>query len=493
VSGERGIKGLLRLLAICGVGVGILASTASSAAAATIHVDTLNEASTMGHCTVGDAITSANMDSAPANTNCTAGSGADVIDFTVTGELDLATGLPHLSSDVTVQGPGASLLDIHDTGAGAGLDVDLNVNAAINDLTISNTNGGLNSILSSGTLAMNRVVIKDHRVGNAFPILITRGDFTLAQSTLTNNSTSKEGVILVGNGVGPSSSAFIDRSTISGNSTTSASGHAGVVVTGFGAAVIRDSTIAGNTGTMSGASGLLWEGGGFSLTNTILAGDGTANPVCGGLAGAFTSLGHNLATDATCNLNQTGDLPSTDPQLGPVQDNGGSTPTQALAATSPAVDHGAAVFSGADQRGFTRPLDLPSIANGPGSDGSDIGAYELQSLLPPDTGGGATQGTQGTTHSSTTCAAKAVTIEGTNGNDKLSGTPGADVINGLGGNDTIKGLAGNDVICGGAGKDKLLGGKGKDLLRGEAGKDTLKGGPGNDKLKGGSGKDVQVQ
>jgi hypothetical protein len=91
------------------------------------------------------------------------------------------------------------------------------------------------------------------------------------------------------------------------------------------------------------------------------------------------------------------------------------------------------------------------------------------------------------------CAAKPVTISGTNGADKLAGTAAPDVIAGQGGNDVIKGLAGNDTICGGSGKDKLLGGKGNDKLLGQAGKDTLKGGPGKDKLKGGPGKDVQIQ
>src|SRR5205085_512508 len=59
---------------------------------------------------------------------------------------------------------------------------------------------------------------------------------------------------------------------------------------------------------------------------------------------------------------------------------------------SPALDKGAAATdptSGnpitADQRGFTRPLDDPSIANASGGNGSDIGAYEEQTLSPSPT------------------------------------------------------------------------------------------------------------
>jgi predicted outer membrane repeat protein len=44
-----------------------------------------------------------------------------------------------------------------------------------------------------------------------------------------------------------------------------------------------------------------------------------------------------------------------DPKLGPLQDNGGDTPTRAPAADSPAVDAAnPAVCPGADQRGYTR-------------------------------------------------------------------------------------------------------------------------------------------
>lgn len=66
-----------------------------------------------------------------------------------------------------------------------------------------------------------------------------------------------------------------------------------------------------------------------------------------------------------------------DPKLGPLADLGGPTPTHALRFDSPALDAGSSGDLAKDQRGFTRPIDSPAIANVQGGDGSDIGAYEL--------------------------------------------------------------------------------------------------------------------
>jgi len=50
-----------------------------------------------------------------------------------------------------------------------------------------------------------------------------------------------------------------------------------------------------------------------------------------------------------------------DPLLGPLQNNGGPTLTRALLSVSPAIDKGHSSGSTHDQRGFTRPVDLPNI------------------------------------------------------------------------------------------------------------------------------------
>ena len=55
---------------------------------------------------------------------------------------------------------------------------------------------------------------------------------------------------------------------------------------------------------------------------------------------SITSLGYNLVENTTCTINgdSTGVITGLDPQLGPLQDNGGPTFTHILLAASPAID-----------------------------------------------------------------------------------------------------------------------------------------------------------
>jgi hypothetical protein len=97
---------------------------------------------------------------------------------------------------------------------------------------------------------------------------------------------------------------------------------------------------------------------------------------------------HNLDSDGTCGFYDPTDLSEVDPLLGPLQPNGGPTPTHALQLGSPAID---AIPSAActydhdgdpetpeialtkDQRGGMRPRE----GNGSAPSGCDIGAYEV--------------------------------------------------------------------------------------------------------------------
>ena len=99
-----------------------------------------------------------------------------------------------------------------------------------------------------------------------------------------------------------------------------------------------------------------------------------------------TSLGYNLSSDDGGGvLTNSTDLINTDPQLGPLRDNGGLTLTHALLPGSPALDQGKN-FSGLpfDQRGhsFTRTFDNRCIPNSPDGDGTDIGAFEVHTASP---------------------------------------------------------------------------------------------------------------
>ena len=91
------------------------------------------------------------------------------------------------------------------------------------------------------------------------------------------------------------------------------------------------------------------------------------------IAGSIDTNINNLIEDGSCNP-----LLSGDPNLGPLQDNGGPTETQALLSGSIAIDAGDNAGAAGlmfDQRdpGFDR------IVNGT----VDIGAFEVQSQPPP--------------------------------------------------------------------------------------------------------------
>jgi hypothetical protein len=161
---------------------------------------------------------------------------------------------------------------------------------------------------------------------------------------------------------------------------------------------------AGNTGvnqggankpprpTAEGAGGGIRVGpAGVTLENTIIAGNTAANgagdnssaPTPGpNVDGTVTSNGHNLlgvATEAGGFVG-TGDQTGADPLLAALADNGGPTRTMALSPGSPAIDAGVAAGASFDQRGKPRTYDDPGVANAATSDGTDIGAFELQPI-----------------------------------------------------------------------------------------------------------------
>ena len=99
------------------------------------------------------------------------------------------------------------------------------------------------------------------------------------------------------------------------------------------------------------------------IGSTIVYNPGRA----GDIVPAVTSLGFNLIGG--------------DPQLGPLQDNGGPTFMHAPLPGSPVIDQGKNfVGSDSDQRGngFFRTVDFSALPNASGGDGTDIGAVEVQ-------------------------------------------------------------------------------------------------------------------
>jgi subtilisin-like proprotein convertase family protein len=99
------------------------------------------------------------------------------------------------------------------------------------------------------------------------------------------------------------------------------------------------------------------------LANTIVA-NSSGGVNC---TSALISNGNNLDSGTSCALSATGDISNTDPLLGPLGSNGGSTLTRQLQVDSRAIDAGNNTSCPPiDQRGIARPQ----------GDRCDIGAYE---------------------------------------------------------------------------------------------------------------------
>ena len=194
------------------------------------------------------------------------------------------------------------------------------------------------------------------------------GSLTINASTFADNFTVNCGTSCptIGGGIFNGRTATINNSTISHNSAETGGG-----IFNKGTITISNTTLSNNP---AGGGGI-YNVGMASLQNSIVADNSGGN-----CSGTMNSNGHNLSSDATCNFNNTGDLNNTDPLLGPLQNNGGPTQTEALLAGSPAIDagnpNGCTDGSGnlltTDQRGRPRP-------DKEDSNGCDMGAYERQS------------------------------------------------------------------------------------------------------------------
>jgi Ca2+-binding RTX toxin-like protein len=402
------------------------------------------------------------------------------------------------------------------------------------------------------------------------------GEIIIQQSTFTENSADEGGAIHqsdVSGFLGLFDSTF-DQNT--------ADSEGGAIWNSFGEVSIINSTFAGNIANpqndgeggaiyQGNASGhyeivnatinqnFAFDGGGIftdnnggtvSLLNTIIAGSTGGN--CSGPN--VDSNGHNLEDADDCGLDGPGDLINTDPELGPLTDNGGPTLTEKPLPGSPVIDAGDdSVLAELefDQRGegFPRqvgehvdigaiegdiaaalvcevttknePSDLGTadIVDDADNSGSDVllitgtnrgdvivverqpksqgtfrvvqNKHVILTFISTDVPRIVIFGLGGNDKITVSAALTAdATILGGTGNDVIVGGSGDDQIDGENGNDVINGGAGDDTLCGGNGNDVIVGASGNDLAGGDAGNDVVNGGFGDDLLLGGDGNDV---
>ncbi|HEX2120837.1 MAG TPA: Ig-like domain-containing protein, partial [Thermoanaerobaculia bacterium] len=206
------------------------------------------------------------------------------------------------------------------------------------------------------------------------------GSLTLERVTITNSHGSQgdAGALYSAN----QSTLTIANSTFSGNT---AAHHAGAILIESGNATLTSVTITSNSSGFSNLTGGIRAGGNVTIRNCLIAGNGGVN--LPNVDGLFTSLGHNIIGEYGDTPGNPIVAPAAGDQLdiddalvnfGPLQHNGGTTPTHELLAGSIAIDAGHSSGTTADQRGLTRPCDLAAVANATGGDGADVGAFEVQ-------------------------------------------------------------------------------------------------------------------
>jgi hypothetical protein len=235
--------------------------------------------------------------------------------------------------------------------------------------------GRAGGIFSSGSLEITNSTIRNNNGGSTGGGILSGGPMTITSSTVTDNETiGSGGGIVCGSGT-------IRNCTISGNTAVfKDSGNGGGIYSGGGTLTITNSTISGNSADRHGGGINLVSGGTLQIANTILkAGMQGANIVRD--SGTVTSQGYNISSDDGGGfLTATGDQISSDPVLGPLQNNGGPTFTHGLLTGSPALDAGDPNFTPPplyDQRG---PLYV-RVFNGR----IDKGSLEVQPPPPTPT------------------------------------------------------------------------------------------------------------
>ncbi len=255
----------------------------------------------------------------------------------------------------------------HATHYGGAIYNDGTVTLTNNLFTFDSADGG-GGLYNVGTATLSDTTIA-YETSVGFGGAIYNGNsLTLNRVTLDHNQAGG------GGGIDSSGAMTLTNVTLSANSAVSVTSGGGAFFNqGSGIATLTNVSVVSNTAPSGG--GFINNGGTLSLGNSIVAYNSGGN--C--WISPITSLGYNIDSANTCALSATGDITNTDPLLGPLANNGGTTFTHALLPGSPAINkipfgtNGCGTTITTDQRGASRPI----------GSSCDIGAYEAAYLFLP--------------------------------------------------------------------------------------------------------------
>lgn len=244
------------------------------ARAATITVDTIDDDQTAnGNCTLREAILAANTNT--TIDNCTAGDAEnDAIDLTaVIGIINLGSGLPTITENLNITGPGMGILSVNANGTSRVITVDSptdNQTISISGLTLTS---GDNSWVGGGafvnygdTLELSSCGVTNNTGINYGGGIYNRGTVKLTDVTVSgNNVTNYDGGGIYNQG----GTLTITNSTISGNTTA---GHGAGIFSYGDTVTITQTTINGNIASLAAGGIYNWEGT-LTLTDSTVSGN----------------------------------------------------------------------------------------------------------------------------------------------------------------------------------------------------------------------------
>lgn len=278
----------------------------------------------------------------------------------------------HVSNGGTIANEAGATLIIHNTqivdniGRGGGaLSLSIGSQTTVEDSLFARNlglrGGAINS--NNGVLTVTNSILDSNIAFDRGGAVVNAGKLTLRRTTISNNLVSNQFLpTTFGGAIYNSRTLVLENSTVSGNSVLGGSADSGGgAIDQFGNSAIltiTHSTIVSNTApNIAGRDGVWIESGTATIRNSIIANNGNAD--CDLDGGTFDGGGANLASDNTC----TGfSIPSSNPQLGALQDNDGEatasgTPpaTHLPASGSPVINAGnASDCLTVDQRNFPR-------------------------------------------------------------------------------------------------------------------------------------------
>ncbi len=272
--------------------------------AAGIVVDTnADNTTTDGSCSLREAITNAN-NNAVTYSDCTAGSGADVISFNANYTITLAGNqLPVITSTITINGNGA-----------ASTIIQANANNPVTNLpAVATHQNRVFEVANGATLVLYGLTVRHGRCtggcasGEGYGSgVVNRGTLTVVNSTFSGN-----GILNSGGGIfNDGGTLTVTNSIFSGNSAS----YGGGIYNNGGSLTTTDSTFSGNVNASNG--GGIYNGSGSTATLTNNAFSGNTAEQGGGI------YNNSTATITVTNSNFSGNSAGSDG--GGIYNNGGT-------------------------------------------------------------------------------------------------------------------------------------------------------------------------